>query len=292
MPIKDGSLASHYHTEDVIQCTRRVLARIATSGVRSADPQQSIFAEMADAPRVYLNHHRAAYDLISVPQQRAADYITKLNLTASSNILFVGSSFGWTAEWIKLYVPGINIICTDIGGWVQSTKNQDDAGDVEAAMDDARDPTYKETVVGVQGAMRDTFMSYLNQGVRAKEPIIEEDALSTRSRNKIKQMLGSPATHIFTEHVLEWHWDNEAANLSDALHQLEPTARIIHKINEYQDTAAAKTEPGIGLNWKRVADSTSVIPRLTNQPNYIESDWKAVLPNDEFILTHSEALVT
>lgn len=271
MPIKDGSASADFHSEALYPITGRIRQR-------TNDPRWEF------APSVMLNYQKAGRDLANFTASEALSFIAALNLQPSSNVLLIGSGFGWTSERLKAFVPGMGVTSTDTSGWVQSVKGTDERGDIEAALDDARDPVFYDTIVGVQGALRDDFMSWLDMGVRATEVLIEEDSLSNRSRQQIKKATTSAFTHIITASVLPWLWDDEVANLSDALHQLEGTARVVHYLNTYSDTGGGKDEPNPMLNWKRLDDATPVDSKLTDQAKYIESDWRAVLPNDEFIL--------
>lgn len=280
MPIKDGSSALSYHTENRIQVTRRILQKIATSGVRSPDPQMSVLGPWADAPNVYLNYHRAAYELGLVNTGQAARYIKNLNLGVSSNILIVGAGFGWSAEWVKRFMPGIGVTLIDSGSWIQSVKAQDERGDIEAALDDARHNSGSGEVVGVTGALRDGFIEHLDMGPRSVETILEEDGLSNGSRARIRQ--SGPFTHIITEHVLEWLHDSEAVNLSDALRQIDATAELVHRVSPYSDGGRDKA-PEDQINWKRIGDATPVDTALSDMPWYSESDWQILLPDDGFI---------
>lgn len=274
MPIKDGTTADQYHSENRMDVTRRIRTRIAESGIRSADPHESVLKDWRGAPKVHLNFHRAAYDLYNVPSQAAARMVRGLSLDATKNVLFIGAGFGWTVEHLKKMVPGISVTCTEPGAWIQQVKETDERGDIEAALD----------VAGVtDGILRDRFMGYLDQGPRAVETLLQEDTLSNNSRNKLRQ--NGPYSHIITEHVLQWLWDDEAANLSDALRMIDSQALIYHRLTPYRDEDAGELggEPEPQLNWKRVEDNRPVIKRLLDQPKYIESDWKVLLPNDGFI---------
>ncbi len=264
MPIFDGSLADHYHRQNRIQVTRRIKAEIAVS-----DPSQ--LPNWFQAPKVYLQLHRRAYELINIPRFAAVKLVNELGLTSSHNVLLVGASFGWNAEALKAL--GIPVTCIEDSTWVQSVKDEDEAGDIEAALD----------LAGVTSdhAMRQQFFDKLIAGPRAREVILDEDGMSPGSRQRIRNK--GTFTHIITKNVLAWRHDDECVALSDALHQINVLAQVVHHVVEYSDRAALAPEPEPVLNWKRVVGDAPVVDRLTDQAWYTTNSWPALLPNDTFV---------
>ena len=264
MPILDGSLADHYHRQDRIQVTRRI-----TSELSVTDPAR--LPDWFQAPKVYLHHHRRAYELGNISAPRAVRLVQELSLTPSHNVLLVGSAFGWEAE--ALISLGIPVTCMDNSSWVHAVKGTDEAGEIEAALD----------LAGVTGGhkLRAAFLGKLVAGPRATETILEEDGLSKGSRQRIRNK--GTFTHIVTSSVLPWLHDDEAVNLSDALRQINVASRIVHYVQFYKDEAAARPEPAPFLNWKRVEGTDPVVDRLTDQAWYTTNSWPALLPGDTFI---------
>lgn len=264
MPIYDGSLADHYHRQDRIQVTRRLRSELAVN-----NPAE--LPNWFQAPKVYLHMHRRAYELCNVPIGRAIRLKAELNLNASHNVLLVGAAFGWEAEALKGL--GIAAVCMDSGAWIHAAKDQDEAGEIEVALD----------LAGVTSghAMRAQFFNKLIAGPRATEIILEEDALTKGSRQRIRNK--GAFSHIVTASVLPWLHDDEVVNLSDALRQINVAAQIAHYVQFYKDDAAAKPEPAPFLNWKRVVGGAPVVQRLSDQAWYTTNSWPALLPNDTFI---------
>lgn len=265
VPIYDGSQADHYHRQNRIQVTRRIKAEIAVT-----DASQLV--NWFQAPKVYLQLHRRAYELANVPQGSASVLVRELNLTSSHNILLVGSSFGWTAEALKTL--GISVTCIEDSSWVQSVKDTDEAGDIEAALD----------LAGVTSdhAMRQQFFDKLIAGPRATLPILDEDGMTRGSRRRITKNRAA-FTHIITKNVLAWRHDDECVALSDALHQINVLAQVVHFVAGYDDKAALAPEPEPVLNWKRVVGTEPVTGRLTDQAWYTTNSWPVLLPNDTFV---------
>ncbi len=266
MPIYDGSQADHYHRQNRIPVTRRIKAELAV-----ADASQLI--NWFQAPEVYLQVHRRAYELANVDRPNAVNLLQTLKLTSSHNILLVGSTFGWLAE--ALIALGISVTCIESSSWVQAVKGEDESGDIEAALD----------LAGVTDThpMRQQFFDKLIAGPRARLPILDEDGMTQGSRQRIRN--AGAFTHIVTKNVLSWLHDDEAANLSDALRQINIAAQVVHFIMGYDDKRALvpEPEPEPVLNWKRVTGTAPVVSRLTNMPWYTTNSWPALLPGDTFI---------
>ena len=161
----------------------------------------------------------------------------------------------------------------DNSPWIHSVKDTDEAGEIEAALDEAG--------VTSAHAMRTQFFDKLIAGPRAVLSILEEDALSKRSRNQIRRK--GTFTHIITSHVLTWLHDDEAVTLSDALHQINVLAQVVHYLGFYQDEAAKRPEPEPFLNWKRIEGSDPVVTRLSDLSWYTTPSWPALLPGDTFV---------
>ena len=264
MPIYDGSLADHYHRQNRIQVTRRIRSELAVT-----DPAQ--LPNWFQAPKVYLQVHRRADELGNISAPHAVKLLQTLKLNPSHNVLLVGSTFGWLAERMKAL--GVPVTCIESSPWVQSVKDQDESGDIEAALD----------LAGVTSGhpMRQQFFDKLIDGSRAREVILDEDGLSRGSRQRIRNQ--GTFTHIITKNVLSWLHDDEAANLSDALHQINVASQVVHFVAGYEDKKAVAPEPEPVLNWKRVTGDAPVNSRLTDEAWYSTNSWPALLPNDTFI---------
>ncbi len=262
MPIYDGSQADHYHRQNRIFVTRRIAAQ-------ATDPVEIL--KWRQAPKVLLAVHRRADELGNISKPNAAKLLQTLNLTSSHNVLLVGATFGWLAE--ALIALGVPVTCIEASTWVQSVKDQDEAGDIEAALD----------LAGVTSghAMRQQFLDKLVAGPRATLPILDEDGLTRGSRQRIRNV--GTFTHIITKNVLSWLHDDEATNLSDALHQINVASQVVHFVAGYDDKSALAPEPEPVLNWKRVKGTAPVNSRLTDKPWYTTNSWPALLPDDGFV---------
>ena len=262
MPILDGSQADHYHRQDRIFVTRRIAQQ-------QTDPVE--IDKWRRAPKVILHHHRRAHELCNVPSIRAARLVRELGLTSSHNVLLVGAAFGWEAE--ASIGLGIPTTCMDSSSWIHAAKDTDETGDIEAALDLAG--------VTADHTMRQQFLDKLTAGPRATETILEEDALSRGSRQRIRNK--GTFTHIVTSSVLPWLHDDEVVTLSNALHQINTLAKVVHHVEFYKDKAALAPEPAPFLNWKRLIGDAPVVQRLSDQAWYTTNSWPALLPNDTFI---------
>ena len=271
MPILDGSLADHYHRQDRIQVTRRITSELS---VTDASQLPAWF----QAPKVYLHYHREAHRLANFTSGRAVRLIQKLGLTPSHDVLLVGSGFAWVAEEMKRL--GISVTSMDNSSWIHAVKGEDEVGEIEAALDLAG--VTAETDTTSEHPLRAAFLGKLLAGRRATETILEEDALSKSSRQRIRN--AGTFTNIVTASVLPWLHDDECVALSDALHQINALAQVVHHVEFYKDAAALKPEPAPFLNWKRVDGSTdAVVQRISDQAWYTTPSWPALLPNDSFI---------
>lgn len=261
MPVFDGSTADHYHRQDRIFVTRRLI-----DGMPPAER-----AEWFQAPKVHLNYHRRAHELANVPIGQALRLIRELKLTSSHNVLLVGAGFAWVSE--ELVRLGISTTSTDSSPWIHSVKGTDEAGEIEAALDLAG--------VTLAHKLRASFLAKLMAGPRATEVILEEDALSNGSRQRLRNE--GTFTHIITSHVLTWLHDDEAVKLSDALHQINVLAQVVHYVGVYKDDAAAEPEPEPFSNWKRIVGDEPVVTRLSGQAWYTTNSWPSLLPDDTFV---------
>ena len=234
MPIYDGSLGDHYHRQNRIRVTPRIRAELAVN-----NPEE--LPNWFQAPPVHLQMHRRAYQLARVDAHNASTLIRTLKLNSSQNILIYGGTFGWLGEQLKALLPGIQVSTAESSPWINSVKDQDESGDIEAALD----------IAGVTSThkMRQQFFDKLIDGPRAREVITPEDALDNGSRQKIRN-LGS-FNYIITKNVLSWLHDDEAQNLSSELRKINVASEIVHFVMGYDDKKADKPEPGEILNWKR-----------------------------------------
>ena len=262
MPILDGSQADHYHRQNRIFVTRRIAAQ-------QTDPAE--IKKWRQAPKVLLAVQRRADELGNISKPHAVKLLQTLKLTSSHNVLLVGSTFGWLAE--ALIALGVPTTCIEASTWVQSVKDQDESGEIEAALD----------LAGVNNAhpMRQQFLDKLLAGPRARLPILDEDGMSNGSRQRIRNQ--GTFTHIITKNVLSWLHDDEAANLSDALHQINVASQVVHFIMGYDDKRALAPEPSPFLNWKRLVGDAPVVQRLSDQAWYTTNSWPSLLPGDTFI---------
>lgn len=262
MPIFDGSQADHYHRQNRIFVTRRLAAE-------ATDPVE--IDKWRRAPKVLLQCHRRAYELGNITKPDAVKLLQTLKLTSAHNVLLVGATFGWLAE--ALIALGLSVTCIEDSTWVQSVKDQDEAGEIEAALD----------LAGVTSThvMRQQFLDKLIAGPRARLPILDEDGMTRGSRQRIRN--AGTFTHIVTKNVLSWRHDDECVALSDTLHQINVAAQVVHFVAGYDDKAALAPESEPVLNWKRVVGDAPVNSRLTNKPWYTTNSWPALLPDDTFV---------
>ena len=192
MPIYDGSIADHYHRQNRIFVTRRIAQQ-------QTDPAE--IKKWRQAPKVLLAVHRRADELGNISKPQAVKLLQTLRLTSSHNVLLVGATFGWLAE--ALIALGISVTCIEDSPWVQSVKDQDEAGEIEAALKSAG-------MTAENGhPMYQQFLDKLLAGPRATLPILDEDGMTEGSRQRIRNQ--GTYTHIITKNVLAWRHDDECA---------------------------------------------------------------------------------
>lgn len=130
-------------------------------------------------------------------------------------------------------------------------------------------------IAGCTVAAVDTS-TYIQSGklANADIEIINADVSSNNGRNQVKQALGitgnNKADFIITEDVITDLTDAECQQLSTFLHNLSDN--VVHWTSVLQPEKIASGHQDPSYNWKSIAD------------------WKALLPNDLFIVVSTAVL--
>lgn len=174
---------------------------------------------------VRLHYVRAIQEQFFMPRWDAI--VPHLGLLATHRVVIAGSGFGWSVDYLKVLVPGINAIGVDISDYVDGEKGVDEAADIDAAI----------TAVGLDPLVDRGLQihnKYVRPGPRSKSIVLKEDMESTRSRAAVVAELGRP-THIITENmiqeftdveILQWRDQIDNFTTTDVIHVVSGTSRL------------------------------------------------------------------
>lgn len=201
-------------------------------------------------PAVRLHYNRAV--MYPVAATHAQRIVSILALQPTMKIGILGCGFGWILE--ELETMGFTqVIGTDTSTWIQTNKlSTEDAEINQAIIEAGLDP-----LTG-RGAELHARLTSVNSRSLVPTKVLNEDAASNASRNRIRNALGGGNfTWGITDSVLESLTDAEAQTLSSRGHQI--ANNVAHLV--------VTTRPGnhIGYNWKTL------------------EQWKALIPADTFI---------
>jgi len=221
---------------------------------------------------VRLNFHRAG--MMSVCDARARDLIDGLGFTVKDTVLIVGAGFGWLAECLKIRLPGIMTVCTDISPWIHFAKNETETAEIDAAVRAAGILPGTEAYDAAMTALDDG-------GTRARETVENVDILDTVARKGLLNKYG-PFTWAITEQVLPWLTDTEAVALDDAMHAVIPN-RVAHLTSLFMDDFENEPPEPNPWNWKHLTGKASTRSDLETLSWYGATSWKSLLPRSTIV---------
>lgn len=147
-------------------------------------------------PEVRLHYHHGV--VAPYLQARWSQLIPYFNLTSSDIVLLVGAGFGWSNEYLQEQIPGITAVGVDISDYIITEKDNTEDAEIDA----------KIVAVGLNPAIGRGLQikNKYSRGsgvARSQSIIIQEDAKTNQSRNRIRQALGNTwPTWIFTEDLV------------------------------------------------------------------------------------------
>jgi hypothetical protein len=194
------------------------------------------FAEAYDGPWRGINFGYRRHILRDMAARHAQGLRDTLSLTATDNIILVGSGYSWTVEWVHAVWPAANVVGLDTSTHVQATKATPETAELRQIITDAGlDPD-----AGL-GAM--ILAEIDDGGNRAREPVIDEDLANNGSINAVKSALGIPNNQAIdwaiSESVLETM--GAAAAIETATRMSNAATNVAHLIICRPDTHAGLT---------------------------------------------------
>ncbi len=240
---------------------------------RETDPGfMQVMSRFDERKEVRLGYGRAM--MLGFCENRAKILINGLGLTSGNRVLIVGSGFGWLAECLEDQVPGLSTVSLDTSTWVQSTKDQSETEQIEAAIQAAG-------ILPIMSRYGDIVSSLADGGPRARVPIGAENVLRANDRAALKQANGT-FTWAITETMFTWLDDAECVAMDAAMHKV--AAKVAHMVQPYSSKFDGKIEPDPVWNWKHLeATGQGVRQQLLDQPWYTSDNWKALLPDSMFV---------
>lgn len=212
---------------------------------------ESAWGDNPNRQQIDLNYHR----FIMMPRETfvAGNVARALGWTRDSSVLVVKCGFGWILEGLAIH--GVtNTLCAETSSYIHSSKTVNEDVDLRAKVEGVGLATNSGDGLAVFNAFRG------DGGVRSKRAAsILNEALDTQaSRQTVRQAMGAPGFDVIThDGYLNSHTDTEAIALSENLHRIPGAGRIIHHVYS---------------NWLN--------------PHTLD-EWKAMLPNDVFILNQT-----
>ena len=155
---------------------------------------EGLWGHPNDRPEVRLHYHHAM--ISPYLEDRWSHLIPYFSLTASDIVLIVGSGFGWSVEYLHEQLPGITAVGVDISDYIHAEKDLSEEAEFDAAITAAGlDPA------GERGQL--IKATYPPRAQRSTQVVLQEDAKTNQSRNRIRQALGNVwPTWIFTEDLV------------------------------------------------------------------------------------------
>jgi hypothetical protein len=199
------------------------------------------------------------------------------------NTVIVGAGFGWIVE--GLIANGVNAVGTDISNYILAAKDTDEEADLRGYIIDAgRDPDtdwcicapdhpnavwmedpnkrHAQTGLFVGGLFEwmchPIQLIHTRPGPRTTIPIIDEDATTNGSRNRIRNTLGS-VDMVMTVEVLNSIPDAEVLDLCQ--HMAGFNKPVVHVLAPLRPDVNQDVE----LNWKTYQQWSSFISQFPNQ---------------------------
>jgi hypothetical protein len=192
--------------------------------------------------------HYNRYVLYPEMLRRAQAFITILGLTLSDRILIVGCGFGWTAE--ALAGLGYTVVGTDVSAYIQSNKTLSEDSDISTAI----------SAVGLSptsGEGLSHFNRLKGDGTRTRATVMNEDSAGTSSRNRVKNVLGTPTIAI-SEDLVTSLTDAECVALQTNIVKYSGTMRVCHFVTEF-----ANPNPPFNFNSKSIDAWKLLFPTAT-----------------------------
>jgi SAM-dependent methyltransferase len=189
--------------------------------------------------------HYNRYVLYPEMLRRAQKLIEILGLTLADRILIVGCGFGWTAE--ALAGMGYTVVGTDVSAYIQGNKTLSEDSDINTAI----------TAVGLSptsGEGLSHFNRLKGDGTRTRASVLNEDSSTASSRNRVKNILGTPTIAI-TEDLVTSLTDAECAVLQTNIVKYSGTMRVCHFVTEFANSA-----PPFNFNSKSLEDWKLLFP--------------------------------
>lgn len=262
--------------------------------VNTSDPDEYHRNYVQDAVRQWLREHPeeatfrwpiirvhyCRYAQRFIAANRARTLVNLLPIADGESVLVVGGGFGWMAEALAALLPSSSVVVTDTSPWVQSVKDQGDAGEVAGWLDTDVFDYQTRRRVALDPLDRQLWLDRIATPRRSNLPILDEGLENRGSRNRVlSEIAGARFDHAVSEQALPWLTDAEATGLSEAMREM--AADVAHWITPFIPEMASEDEPN-PWNWKRVRDSSPTTNLLQNQPWYTRSAWDALLPGDRF----------
>ena len=197
-------------------------------------------------PGIRLHYNR--YVLYPEMLRRAQALVQIMGITTADRVLIVGCGFGWTAE--AMAGLGYTVVGTDVSSYIQGSKDLSEDSDISSAITAVGlDPTAGEGLVH--------FNRLKGDGVRTRAKVLNEDSLSTRSRNTVKRELGDPTVAI-TEDLVTSLSDSECAVLQSEIVKYASGIRVCHFLTEFANPNAP-----FFFNSKSIGDWKAIFPTAT-----------------------------
>jgi len=203
---------------------------------------------------------------------RARLLVDTLPIVDGQAVMIFGAGYGWLAEALRDLLPASDIVATDTGSYVQTTKDSDETAEITAWVDAA----------GVVEPERSAWISRFVAGRRSQFTVSDEDLRNAASRNRL---LGRTAKQRFdwgiTEHMLEWLTDAEAVQMSERGNRI--CGALCHLVTPFEPRKQAASEPRGNWNWKWLDSDDSTTSELAAKDWYTTTNWSRLIPTDTFM---------
>ena len=192
---------------------------------------------------VRLHYHRAVMqDMIRV---RWDSLVPLLGITSADRVLVVGSGFGWGVERL-IELSGCIAVGIDFSDYINATKDSTEESEIDEAIIAAGYDPLTGHGLEVKNA---TFTGE----PKSKQPILNENLLSAKSRGRIKKALGNKApTLVITEDMITDMTDAEILNWKNQVDSLG--ASVCHVLRESYPPNAKTAE-----EWNAFTGHTIVV---------------------------------
>lgn len=278
MPIVDFNTPEPWDSHRIwrFKATSRIRQRVAESGVRS---DKSVLADWKGVPQIHVGFCR--FMIMQYNKSFRVPKIPKnLNIDAGDRVLLMSDVYGWTAEALAEAMPDTTFVSTYASPLAQARNSETETAYLQSEIAKA----------GVTGAVADMALAELDDGLpRARRPVLDEDAASNGSRQRIRNELGGAPTHCITVGMFQFLFDNECVDISARLHDMG-SGPVFHIVNPFSKPTHGRPEPEPALNWKHIsgdasrdtmiADKDSNTRSFDAEPGIEARSWKGLLPND------------